>query len=374
MRLVPRPVMVGFVNALAILIFIAQVPNITHHRSFAVYLILAIGLGLIFLVPRVTTVIPAPLVAIVVLTGAVTLFHTQVPTVEDMGALPSSLPGLSLPDVPFTLRTLGIIAPYALSMAVVGLVESLLTARLIDEITDTRSNKDQECRGQGIANIAAAMVAGLPGCAMIGQSMINMQSGGRTRLSTLSAGVFLILLLAVFGGVVSVIPVAVLVAVMVVVCIRTFDWSSIQPATLRATPRGEIFVMVVTVAIVVATGNLAYGVVAGVLLSGIFFARRIGHLIDVTKMVDASGATVYAVRGELFFASTHTFTQAIDYTDDGGIVLDLTHAHVWDSTAVEALDLVVGKFQERGATVTITGLNAPSAELHTRLTSSLAAR
>jgi sulfate permease, SulP family len=372
MRLVPRPVMVGFVNALAILIFLAQVPNIRRHSSLAVYVILAVGLALIYLVPRLTKAVPAPLIAIVVLTGAATLLHTQVPTVKDMGALPSALPGLGLPDVPFTFHTLTIIAPYAVSLALVGLIESLLTARLIDDITDTQSNKDQECRGQGIANVAAAFVGGMPGCAMIGQSMINMHSGGRTRLSTLSAGVFLMALLAVFGGVVSVIPVAALVAVMFVVAVRTFDWSSIHPATLRRTPRSEIFVMAVTVAIVVATDNLAYGVVAGALLSAVFFVRRVAHLIDITETLDPSGATVYAVHGQLFFASTHAFHQSIDYADQTRVVLDLTHAHVWDSTAVEALDAVVAKFQARGATVTITGLNKHSEALHARLTGQIA--
>jgi SulP family sulfate permease len=332
-----------------------------------------VGLALIYLVPRVTTVVPAPLVAIVVLTVAAALLHAHVPTVEDMGTLPAALPGFGLPAIPLTLETLAIIAPYALSLAAVGLIESLLTARLIDDITDTPSDKDRECRGQGTANIVAAFFGGMPGCAMIGQSMINMQSGGRTRLSTLASGVFLLVLLAVFGGVVSIIPVAALVAVMIVVSISTFDWSSIRPATLRRTPRSELAVMAVTVAIVVATDNLAFGVVAGVFLSALFFARRIAHLVEVTRAVDADGATVYAVRGQLFFASTNAFSHGIDYAVPGEVVIDLSYAHVWDSSAIEALDAVVAKFQARGTPVRITGLNAHSRALHARLSDQVAA-
>lgn len=371
MRFVPRPVMVGFVNALAILIFLAQVPHV-RHGSWVVYAIVVAGLALIYLVPRLTKAVPSPLVAIVVLTAAVALLHAHVPTVKDMGALPTGLPGFGLPGIPFTFGTLAIIAPYALSLAVVGLIESLLTARLIDNITDTPSDKDRECRGQGIANIAAAFVGGMPGCAMIGQSMINMQSGGRCRLSTFAAGVFLVILLAVFGGVVSIIPVAALVAVMIVVAVSTFDWSSIRLATLRRTPRSEIVVTAVTVAIVVATDNLAYGVVAGVFLSALFFARRIAHLIDITETISASGATVYTVRGQLFFASTSAFLHSITYGQQTDVEIDLSHAHVWDSSAVEALDAVVAKFQARGATVSITGLNAHSEALHARLTGQIA--
>ena len=371
MRFVPRPVMVGFVNALAILIFLAQVPHV-RGGSWVVYAVAAAGLALIYLVPRVTRAVPAPLVAIVVLTTAAVLLHVHVPTVKDMGALPSALPGFGLPGVPLTLHTLAIVAPYSLSIAVVGLIESLLTAKLIDDITDTPSDKDRECRGQGVANIASALVGGLPGCAMIGQSMINMQSGGRSRLSTLASGVFLLLLLVVFGGAVGRIPVAALVAVMVVVAVNTFDWSSIKPAALRRAPRSELAVMAATVAIVVATDNLAYGVGAGVLLSALLFARRVAHLIDVDRAVAADGTTTFAVRGQLFFASTTAFAHALDYDGHAAVVLDLTLAHVWDSSAVHALDAAVAKLTARGATVTIVGLNPHSEALHSRLSGQLA--
>jgi SulP family sulfate permease len=251
-------------------------------------------------------------------------------------------------------------------------MESLMTAKLIDDITDTPSNKDRECRGQGVANVAAALVGGLPGCAMIGQSMINMHAGGRTRLSTLASGVFLIALLVVFGDVVGRIPVAALVAVMVVVSVKTFDWSSIRLASLRRAPRSETLVLAATVAIVVATNNLAYGVGTGVLLSAFFFARRVAHLVEVDRIVAPDGTTTYAVRGQLFFASTTSFAHALDHRETGHVVIDLAHAHVWDSSAVHALDVASAKMRERGAQVEIVGLNAHSEALHARLSGTLA--
>jgi SulP family sulfate permease len=371
MRFVPRPVMVGFVDALAIVIFRSQLPHV-RGESWVVYAMVAAGVALIYLVPRVTRIVPAPLIAIAFLTAAALVWHLDVPTVKDMGQLPSALPTLGLPSVPLSLHTLAIVWPYSLSIAIVGLMESLMTAKLIDDITDTTSNKDRESRGQGIANVAAALVGGLPGCAMIGQSMINMQSGGRTRLSTLASGVFLLALLIVFGDFVGRIPVAALVAVMVVVSINTFDWSSIRVATLRRAPRAETVVLAVTVAIVIATDNLAYGVGAGVLLSAFFFARRVAHLVEVDRHVDAAGTTTYAVRGQLFFASTTAFAHAVDHRDAGRVVIDLTHAHVWDSSAVHALDVVSAKMTERGAEVEIVGLNPHSEALHTRLSGTLA--
>ena len=371
MRFVPRPVMVGLRER-------ARDPDLPRAGPARPRRLLgrvrrrAAGLALIYLVPRVTTAVPAPLVAIVVLTAAAVLLHVHVPTVKDMGALPSGLPGFGLPGVPLTLHTLAIVAPYSLSIAIVGLIESLLTAKLIDDITDTPSDKDRECRGQGVANIASALLGGLPGCAMIGQSMINMQSGGRSRLSTLASGVFLLLLLVVFGGTVSSIPVAALVAVMVVVAVNTFDWSSVKPAALRRAPRSELAVMAATVAIVVATDNLAYGVGAGVLLSALLFARRVAHLIDVDRTVAADGTTTFAVRGQLFFASTTAFAHALDYDGHAAVVLDLSLAHVWDSSAVHALDAAAAKLTARGATVTIVGLNPHSEALHSRLSGHLA--
>jgi SulP family sulfate permease len=308
-----------------------------------------------------------------VLTAAALIWHLDVPTVKDMGQLPSALPSFGIPKVPFDLTTLGIVWPYSLSIAVVGLMESLLTAKLIDDITDTSSNKNRECRGQGVANVASALVGGLPGCAMIGQSMINMQSGGRTRLSTLASGLFLLALLVVFGNYVGRIPVAALVAVMVVVSVKTFDWSSIAYSSLRRAPRTETVVLLATVAIVVATDNLAYGVGAGVLLSAFFFARRVAHLVEVERIDGPDGSTIFEVRGQLFFASTTAFAQAVDHREGGRVVIDLAHAHVWDSSAVHALDVAVAKMVERDAEVRVVGLNPHSEALHTRLSGTLAA-
>jgi SulP family sulfate permease len=339
MRFIPRSVMTGFVNALAILIFLAQLDHFVGD-GFTVYVMVAVGLGIVYASPRITKAIPAPLVAIVAIAGVAAIFHLVVPTVGDMGALPTSLPGFGLPDVPVSLSTLQIIAPVALTLAIVGLLESLLTSQLMDDITDENSDKDRESRGQGIANVATGFLGGMAGCAMIGQSMINLKSGGRTRLSTLSAGVFLLGSILVAGPIVAAIPMAALVAVMIVVAVGTFDWSSVRPAVLRRSPPSETAIMVVTVVIVVATGNLAIGVVAGVLLSAIFFARRVAHLVEVTGVDDPEGGIrVYAVTGELFFASTNELVHAFDYFEDTArVIIDLTDAHVWDSSAVAVLD------------------------------------
>lgn len=365
MCFVPRPVMLGFVNALAILIFAAQLPHFVH-GPVAVYAIVALGLAIIWLFPLLTRAVPAPLVAIVLLSAAVVGFGLDVPLVKDMGELPTALPGVGLPGVPFTFETLRIVAPYALTLAVVGLIESLLTAQLIDDKTDTRSNKTTECRGQGLGNVVAGMIGGMPGCAMIGQSMINVGAGGRTRLSTLASGVFLLVLLLAFGNVVGSIPVAALVAVMIVVAVSTFDWSSIRIATLRREPRSEIAVMVLTVAVVIATSNLALGVAAGVVLAAIVFARRVAHLVDVSSSIDG-GVQVYTVRGQLFFVSAGAFTHAFDGVAGSEVVIDLSRAHVWDSSAVQSLDTVVAKLEAAGRTVRIDGLDPHSAALHARL-------
>lgn len=282
MRFVPRTVMTGFVNALAILIFLAQVPHITG--GTAAYLLLAVGLTIIYGLPRLTKAVPAPLVAIVVVTGAAAWFGVTVPTGGDMGALPDTLPLFGIPAVPLNFTTFGILAPVAITLAFVGLLESLLTAQLLDDITDTTADKDRESRGQGIANIVTGFFGGMAGCAMIGQSMINVKSGGRTRLSTLSAGVFLLVMILVAGDLVASIPMAALVAVMIVVAAATFNWSSVKPSVLRRDPRSDTAVMIVTVAIVVFTHNLAYGVIAGVLLSAVLFARRVAHLVEVTVL------------------------------------------------------------------------------------------
>ncbi|KOG34183.1 SulP family inorganic anion transporter [Streptomyces resistomycificus] len=373
MRFVPRSVMVGFVNSLAILIFMAQVPEMTG-VPWPVYPLIAAGLALMVFFPKVTTVVPAPLVSIVILTTITLAAGIAVPTVGDKGELPSSLPVPGLPDVPFTLDTLTTVAPYALAMALVGLMESLMTAKLVDDITDTRSSKTRESVGQGVANIVTGFFGGMGGCAMIGQTMINVRvSGARTRLSTFLAGAFLMVLCVVFGPVVSDIPMAALVAVMVMVSVATFDWHSVAPETLKRMPAGEITVMVVTVVCVVATHNLAVGVVVGSVTAMVIFAKRVAHLAEVTAAPGPDRATVvYRVTGELFFASSNDLVGQFDYaTEADKVVIDLSAAHIWDASSVAALDAVETRYAQRGKTVEITGLNDPSAHLHGRLSGEL---
>ncbi|MFE9837792.1 SulP family inorganic anion transporter [Streptomyces sp. NPDC005551] len=374
MRFVPRSVMVGFVNALAVLIFVAQVPEM-HDVPWAVYPLLAAGLALMVFFPRITRAVPAPLVSIVILTVITVAAGIAVPTVGDKGDLPSSLPVPGLPDVPFTTDTLTTVAPYALAMALVGLMESLMTAKLVDDITDTHSSKTRESIGQGVANIVTGFFGGMGGCAMIGQTMINVKvSGARTRLSTFLAGSFLMVLCIVFGPVVSDIPMAALVAVMVMVSFATFDWHSIAPKTLRRMPAGEITVMVVTVGCVVATSNLAIGVVVGSVTAVVIFAKRVAHHATVTSVTGPDGGqVVYSVTGELFFASSNDLVGRFDYaTDPDKVVIDLSGAHIWDASSVAALDAVETKYARRGKTVEIIGLNSPSARIHDRLSGELA--
>ncbi len=374
MRFIPRPVMTGFVNALAILIFMAQIEHFVG-ISLEVYLMVALGIAMIVGIPRVTTAIPSPLIAIVVLGFGGSWLGVTVPTVGEMGELPDSLPFFALPNLPFTLETLEIIAPYAITLAFVGLLESLLTAQLIDDITDTRSDKDRESRGQGIANVFTGFFGGMAGCAMIGQSMINVKNGGRGRLSSLSAGVFLMAGILAAGDLIASIPMAALVAVMILVSVGTFDWNSIKIGHLERAPRTETAVMVVTVAIVVATHNLALGVAGGVLLAAIFFARHVAHLADVTSVIDPGNerTRIYHVTGELFFASTNELLHLFDYTEDvDRAIVDLTDAHIWDTSAVSALDAVVAKFKAHGIEPEIVGLNEGSAELHGRMSGSMA--
>ncbi|MFE1510759.1 SulP family inorganic anion transporter [Streptomyces sp. NPDC058726] len=373
MRFVPRSVMVGFVNSLAVLIFMAQVPELTD-VPWPVYPLLAAGLALMVLLPRITTVVPAPLVSIVALTVLTLGAGIAVPTVGDKGELPSSLPVPGLPDVPFTFDTLTTVAPYALAMALVGLMESLMTAKLVDEITDTSSSKTRESVGQGVANIVTGFFGGMGGCAMIGQTMINVRvSGARTRLSTFLAGAFLMVLCIVFGPVVSDIPMAALVAVMIMVSFATFDWHSVAPKTLRRMPAGEITVMVVTVVCVVATHNLAIGVVVGSVTAMVVFAKRVAHLAEVTAVTDPDGGTVvYRVTGELFFASSNDLVGQFAYgTDPGKVVIDLSAAHIWDASSVAALDAIETKYAQRGKSVEIVGLNEPSARIHKTLSGEL---
>ena len=375
MRFLPRSVMVGFVNALAILIFLAQLPHLVH-VPWVVYPLVLLALGVILLLPRITSAVPAPLVAIALVTGLVSTTALVVPTVGDEGALPSSLPRLGLPDVPYTLETLKVIAPYAIALALVGLMESLMTAKLVDDITDTHSDKTRESWGQGVANIVTGFFGGMGGCAMIGQTMINVKSSGaRTRLSTFLAGVFLLVLVVALGSVVAAIPMAALVAVMVVVAGLTFDWHSVAPATLRRMPKSETSVMLVTVAVTVISHNLAYGVIAGTLTAMMLFARRVAHLVEVTSVVDPDGTeVVYAVHGALFFASSNDLVSQFDYAHDPDrVVIDLSASHVWDASSVAALDAVTHKYALRGKTVEILGLNEASEHMHERLSGNLSA-
>lgn len=374
MRFVPRSVMVGFVNALAIMIFMAQVPELVD-VPWQVYPLFAAGLAIMVLFPKLTKAVPAPLVSIAALTAVTVAAGIAVPAVGDKGALPSSLPVPGFPAVPFTLDTLTLIAPYAFAFALVGLMESLMTAKLVDDITDTHSNKTRESIGQGVANIVTGFFGGMGGCAMIGQTMINVKTAGaRTRLSTFLSGVFLMVLCIAFGPLVSQIPMAALVAVMVLVAFGTFDWHSIAPATLKRMPTGEIIVMAATVVVVVATHNLAIGVVVGTITAMVIFARRVAHLVDVTAVTDPDGSqVVYQVTGELFFASSNDLVYQFDYAGDpDNVVIDLTDAHIWDASTVGALDAITTKYQARGKTVDIVGLNQRSAAMHDKLTGELA--
>ncbi|ACC43154.1 sodium-independent anion transporter [Mycobacterium marinum] len=373
MRFIPRSVMVGFVNALAILIFLSQLPHLLGVPP-VVYPFVIVGLLLMVFLPKLTTVVPAPLVAIVVLTAAAVAFSVEIPNVGDEGQLPSSLPTLLVPHVPFALETLSIIGPYALAMALVGLLESLLTAKLVDDITDTHSNKTREAWGQGVANVVTGFFGGMGGCAMIGQTMINVKvSGARTRISTFLAGLFLLGLVVGLGDVVALIPMAALVAVMIMVSVGTMDWHSIAPATLRRMPRSETLVMLATVVVTVATHNLAYGVVAGVLTAMVLFARRVAHFMTVERIVEsdtgsAAETVVYRVSGELFFASSNDLVYQFNYVDDpDNVVIDMSQSHIWDASTVAALDAIITKYHAKGRCVEIIGLNQDSAERHGRL-------
>ena len=376
MRFIPRSVMIGFVNSLAILIFMAQIPHLID-VPWLVYPLVAIGLIIMVVMPKITKVVPAPLVSIIVVTAVVIVFAINVPTVGDQGELPRSLPELFIPNVPLSWETLTIIGPYALAMALVGLMESLMTAKLVDDITDTHSNKTRESWGQGVANIVSGAFGGMGGCAMIGQTMINVKaSGARTRISTFLAGVFLLILIVVLGDTVAVIPMAALVAVMVMVSVATFDWHSIMPSTLRRLPKSETFVMVTTVAVVVATDNLAIGVVVGVFVASVMFVRRVAHLIRVERSVVAhdDGAEVahYTVEGQLLFASSNDLTTMFEYADDPEhVVIDLTRSHVWDASTVAALDTIVTKYAQRGKVVEIVGMNEFTSTFHSRLSGGL---
>lgn len=365
MRFVSRSVVTGFVNALAILIFLAQLPELTN-VSWHVYAITAAGLGIIYLlplVPRIGRVVPSPLVCILALTVAAIYLGLDIRTVGDMGELPDTLPVFLWPDVPLTLETLAIVFPYSAALAVVGLLESMMTATIVDDLTDTPSDKNRECKGQGVANIASGLLGGMAGCAMIGQSIINVKSGGRTRLSSLAAGVVLLLMVVFLSDWVSRIPMAALVAVMVMVAIGTFSWDSLR--NLGRHPTSSSIVMVTTVVVVVVTHNLAYGVLAGVLLAALFFANKLAHYLDVSSELDEVGyERTYTVRGQVFFNSADKFIAAFDFKEAvSRVVIDLSRAHFWDITAVAALDKVVIKFRREGADVEVLGMNEASATI-----------
>ncbi|MFG1313152.1 SulP family inorganic anion transporter [Xanthobacter autotrophicus] len=366
MRFVSRSVMTGFVNALAILIFMAQLPELTN-VPYLTYLMVAAGLAIIYLLPRATKVVPSPLVCIVVLTAISMALGLDLRTVGDMGELPSTLPVFLIPQIPLNLETLLIILPYSAAVAAVGLLESLMTASIVDELTDSKSNKNRECVGQGIANVATGFIGGMAGCAMIGQSVINVKSGGRGRLSTFVAGAFLLFLIVVLGEWVKQIPMAALVAIMIMVSIGTFSWASIR--NLQLHPRSSSIVMLATVIGVVATHNLAIGVLIGVLLSGIFFAWKISQIFRVTSSLSEDGThRTYRVEGQVFFASADDFADAFDFKEAlEKVTIDLTHAHIWDISSVAAVDTVVLKFRREGAEVEIIGLNAASETIVDRL-------
>lgn len=361
MRYVSKSVMTGFVNALAILIFIAQLPELDPRNVTGItYLLVAGGLAIIYLFPLLTKAIPSPLVTIVVLTTLAWALGLDVRVVGDMGALPDTLPVFLIPNIPLTLETFMIILPYSIAVAVVGLLESLMTQNIVDDLTDTTSNRNQECVGQGIANTATGFIGGMAGCAMIGQSIINIKSGGRGRLSAAAAGIILLIMVVGLGDLVSIIPMPALVAIMIMVSIGTFSWSSI--ANLRTHPRSSSVVMLATVVAVVYTHNLAIGVLVGVLLSGIFFAGKIAQLFRVSSDISPDGRVrTYRVEGQLFYGSVEDFMAAFDFREaPERVIIDVTRAHIWDISSVQALDMAVLKFRRDGAEVEIIGMNEAS--------------
>lgn len=364
MRFIPRSVMVGFVNSLAILIFSAQLPHFVG-ESWVMYAMVAGSLAIIYILPRFTKVVPSPLVAIIVMTIYAIMSGVSVRTVGDMGELTQALPLFLIPQIPFNLETLQIILPYSIALAFVGLLESLLTAQIVDDMTDTESDKNREARGQGIANIVAGFFGGMAGCAMIGQSGINIKSGGRGRLSTLVAGVFLMVLILLLNNILVQIPMAALVGVMIMVSIGTFDWSSLRK--LHIMPITDTAVMIVTVVTVVFTHDLSKGVLVGVLLSAIFFAAKISK-VHVETTLDERNHKTYSVKGQLFFASVTDLVSGFDFKEDiQEVVIDFSHAHLWDDSAVGAIDKIVLKFKQNGTNVSIIGLNKDSSTLVKKL-------
>lgn len=366
MRFVSRSVVTGFVNALAILIFMAQLPEF-EGASVTMYGMVAVGLGIIYILPRFTKAVPSPLICIVSLTALSMYMGLDLRTVGDMGELPDTLPLFLLPDIPLTLETLQIIFPYSVTLTAIGLLESLMTATIVDDLTDTPSDKNRECKGQGIANIVAGFFGGMAGCAMIGQSVINIKSGGRGRLSTLCAGLFLLFLIVVLGDWVRQIPMAALVAVMIMVSIGTFSWTSIK--NMKTHPKSSSLVMIVTVAVVVLTHDLAMGVLVGVLLSALFFAGKVAQLMEIDSTISQDRKhRTYVVYGQVFFTSSDRFAKTFDFKEViEKVTIDLSQSHFWDISAVEALDKVVLKFRREGTDVNLIGMNAASATIVDKL-------
>ncbi|MGM7719265.1 SulP family inorganic anion transporter [Metabacillus sp. Hm71] len=364
MKFIPRSVMVGFVNSLAILIFMAQLPHFVG-ESWVMYAMVAGSLAIIYILPRFTKVVPSPLVAIIVMTIFAIMSGVSVRTVGDMGELTQALPMFLIPQIPINFETLQIILPYSIALALVGLLESLLTAQIVDDLTDTESDKNKEAKGQGIANIVAGFFGGMAGCAMIGQSGINVKSGGRGRLSTLVAGVFLMILILLLNDILVQIPMAALVGVMIMVSVGTFDWSSLRK--LHVMPITDSTVMIVTVVTVVYTHDLSKGVIAGVILSAVFFAAKISKVHVDTKR-DESNQKTYIVKGQLFFASVSDLVTSFDFKEDiQHVVIDFSQAHLWDDSAVGAIDKIVFKFKQNGTDVRIVGLNKDSSTLVKKL-------
>ncbi|MDR7078333.1 SulP family sulfate permease [Neobacillus niacini] len=365
MKFVPRSVMIGFVNALAILIFSSQLTHFVG-ETMAMYAMVAGALAIIYIFPRFTKAVPSPLVAIITITVIAVMTGSGVRTIGDMGELSQTLPFFLIPDIPFNFETLQIIFPYSLSIAIVGLVESLLTASIVDDMTDTTSDKNKEARGQGIANIVSGFFGGMAGCAMIGQSVINVKSGGRGRLSALVAGVFLMVLIILLNDFLVKIPMAALVGVMFMVSIGTFDWSSIKK--IHKTPLSDTIVMIVTVGTVLMTHDLSKGVLVGILLSAIFFASKISKVKVTTLASESSHKKIYRVTGQLFFASVTEFVESFNYNEKGKeVTLDLTQAHLWDDSAVGAIDKVMIKYHQNGIKVQLMGLNKESNKLLDKL-------
>ena len=361
---IPQPVIVGFVNSLAIIIFMAQIPHLMGD-SWLLWPMLAGTLLIIYLFPYITKAVPSALVAIIVMTIVAVSFGLDMKTVGDMGTITNQLPFFHLPDVVVSWELLMTVLPYSIALAVVGLTESLLTANLVDEMTDTSSDKNREVRGQGIANFITGFFGGMAGCAMIGQTVINVKSGGRSRLSSLVAGVFLLFLIIVLGGVVQKIPMAALVGVMVMVSISTFDWSSLR--TLKRMPWGDSLVMIITVAIVVVTSNLAIGVIAGVVLSALRFGWKMAR-IQADRVMDGQGNVEYNISGQLFFGTMTQFVQLFHYQQDQGkVTLNLSRSHLWDQSALTALTKVIDKYALQGIEVNVIGLNEESRHLMSRL-------